>query len=128
MPCIGSSALRRIDFAEEVRRNSRDIGLRMANTMDFAFRRRYQLPPTDPRYLAATDEEIVADYWANVFFDDPKRAEEEVVNDDFDSDLEDMAAEVEALGAPPEAAQLPPPHTGGEDEWEPVAKDEWSGS
>ncbi|WP_293372294.1 hypothetical protein [Nevskia sp.] len=29
--------------------------------MRFAFRRRYNLAPTDPRYLSATDEDIAAD-------------------------------------------------------------------
>ena len=41
--------------------------------MAFAFRRRYNLPPTDPRYLDATPEEVAVDYFAHLFFENPQQ-------------------------------------------------------
>lgn len=38
-------------------------------TYRFWFRQKYQLPPTDPRYLAATEEEMIADFWAHVMME-----------------------------------------------------------
>lgn len=81
--------------------------------MQFAFRRRYSLPPTDPRFLDATDEEIVLDYWAHRLWDNPK-VREEAYNPDFEADLAAMDAEDgegdgwetvadDAFGAGPEA-------------------------
>jgi hypothetical protein len=57
----------------------------MVNTYDFHFRRRYNLPPTDPRYLDATPDEIAADYWAHWYQEHPG-AQEEAHDPDFDID------------------------------------------
>lgn len=65
----------------------------MADTYEFRFRRRYGLPPTDPRFLAATFEEIVIDYWAHAHMDDPK-LRDEAITDDFDEQLAAMEAEM----------------------------------
>lgn len=70
----------------------------MSDTIEFRFRRRYALPPTDPRFLDATVEQVVLDYWAHRHLDDPN-LRNEVVNDEFEADL--AAAEAEA-GIPPE--------------------------
>lgn len=59
--------------------------------MDFAFRQRYRLAPTDPRYLDATDEDIVLDYHAGRFWDDPKLESEEVENPEYAEELDRMA-------------------------------------
>lgn len=58
----------------------------MARSMEFLFRRRYNLPPTDPRFLDATAEEIEADYWAHHYLENP--SESEVEDDDFDVEAE----------------------------------------
>jgi hypothetical protein len=50
-----------------------------------AFRRRYNLAPTDPRYLDATTEDILTDHWANYYCDNPN-AVDEIVDEDFDLD------------------------------------------
>lgn len=50
------------------------------------------MPPTDPRFLAATYEEIVTDFWANQFLDNPDMRKEDVT-DDFDLLLAEMEAE-----------------------------------
>jgi hypothetical protein len=40
------------------------------------------LPPTDPRYLDATTEDILTDHWANWYVEHPNT--EEVTDEDFD--------------------------------------------
>lgn len=57
----------------------------MSTRTTFWFRRRYNLPPNDPRFLSLTDEEIAADYWAHQYYDDPKMADADH-DDDFDID------------------------------------------
>ena len=52
--------------------------------MEFAFRRRYNLPPTDPRFLDATREEIAADFWAHHYVENS--VTEEFEDTDYDQD------------------------------------------
>ena len=69
------------------------------------FRRRYNLPPSDPRFLDATMEDITVDLWAHLFHDYPKERNA-VVATGFDDDLEVMERQAAAL--PPEPApELP---------------------
>jgi hypothetical protein len=68
------------------------------SSIEFLYRRKYNLPETDPRFMELTVEEMLTDLWAHKFADDPK-ALEEVVDDDFDVD-----AVAEKLGY---AEQLP---------------------
>lgn len=79
----------------------------MYQTMGFWFRRKYNLPPNDPRYLDLTAEQIETEYWAHQYAD--KGVQDEVEDDDFD-----MAAEVARIEAEgeAEAARIPP------EEWE----------
>lgn len=65
----------------------------MADTYEFRFRRRYSLPPTDPRFLEATNEEMVLDFWAHAHLDNPKLREESVT-DDYEELLAAMEAEM----------------------------------
>lgn len=90
------------------------LGLDLSETIQFAFRRRYRLPPTDPRYLNATEEQMVLDYWAHRHWDDPK-LREEVVNPDFEEDLEAFAAGEDEPDLPP-----PPADPG---DWETVEEE-----
>lgn len=57
--------------------------------MEFWFRRKYSLAPTDQRFLEATVEEMQTDFWAHHYFDNPPK--DEVEDDDFDlqAELED---------------------------------------
>lgn len=52
------------------------------------------MPPTDQRFLAATQEEICTDYWAHYYFDHPKEAALEV--DDPDFDIEELKQRAES--------------------------------
>lgn len=63
--------------------------------MDFHVRRRYGMPPTDPRYLDMTIEQIVVDYWAHAVTDNPK-LRNEIENPDFEADMAELEAEIEA--------------------------------
>jgi len=83
------------------------MGLALSETLEFAFRRRYLMPPADPRFLAATHEDIVTDFWAHRFWDDPK-LRNEIVNEDFDADLDEMEREI-SRGEP--------------SDWEPIVSD-----
>lgn len=51
--------------------------------MEFWFRKKYSLPATDPRFLEMTVEDMLADYWAHHYYDNPK-AQETVEDEDFD--------------------------------------------
>lgn len=56
----------------------------MAGTLEFWFRRKYNLPPGDPRFLELTTEDIEAEYWAHYY---RENSDKEIVEDD-DFDLE----------------------------------------
>jgi len=91
------------------------LGKELSETVGFAYRRRYSLPITDPRWLASTDEDVLVDYWAHRFCDDPK-LRDEVVNEDFDDDLAEMERAAMA------AERLPP------EDWEQVVSDKYGDS
>lgn len=82
-------------FADLLKRNARQWGLQLSETIEFAFRRRYGLPPTDPRWLNATLDDVLIDYWAHAHRDDPNlRNEEAFETEDFEAELAAMAASV----------------------------------
>lgn len=64
---------------------ARELGRQRHKTVEFWYRHKYNLPVTDQRFLDATIEEMMADYFAHTFFEDPKAAEE-VVDEEFDPD------------------------------------------
>ena len=55
------------------------------STVEFWFRRKYNLTRTDRRFLDATVEDMLEDYWLHTYFDDPKAVTETVEDDDFDA-------------------------------------------
>lgn len=91
---------RRDPFEAGRAKRARHNGRSWAQTLEFAFRRRYNLPPTDPRFLNATREEIETDFWAHRYFENPPT--EEVVDDDFDQEAieRQWAKEAEQDGLP----------------------------
>ena len=54
------------------------------DSLPFAFRRRYNLAPTDPRYLDATTEDILTDHWAHFYL--ANGIKDEVEDESFDLD------------------------------------------
>jgi hypothetical protein len=69
-------------------KSAKQQGRLLANTYHLWFRDKYRLAPTDPRFLAATDEQIEAEFWAYQY--QSNKAKEEVEDDDFD--LSDVLA------------------------------------
>lgn len=94
-----------------------EIGLRVAETVAFAFRRRYLLPPTDPRFLDATYEQMLIDHWAWAHVEDPKLRHEVFIAEGFEEDLAEMEAESLAKEAELAAKIAATP----EDDWEEVS-------
>lgn len=64
---------------------AKEEGARRVKTVEFWYRRKYNLPASDPRFLEVTAEEMLADYYAHLFHDNPKELET-VEDDDFDPD------------------------------------------
>ena len=65
-------------------RRAKNQGKDLAKTLQFWFRKKYQLTPTDPRFLDLSVEDIETDYWAHYYYDNP--AGDEVEDEDFDLD------------------------------------------
>lgn len=70
----------------------------MAKSMAFWFRRKYNLPPTDPRFLSMTLEDIETEIWAHNYYDKPPG--DEVEDSDFD-----LAAELRRIEEEAEAEE-----------------------
>ena len=75
---------RKTPFATESSREAKRSGKKLAATLRFWFRRKYSLPPTDPRYMAMTMAGIEEDFWAHHYFDD--RVTESEEDEDFDAE------------------------------------------
>lgn len=77
-------------FARDLRQSAKERGKELAGSVEFWFRRRYGLTEHDPRYLEMTVEEMLSDYWAHHYFDNPNAGQEEFENTDFDEDVKAM--------------------------------------
>lgn len=97
----------------------------MSETLEFAYRRRYNLPPTDPRFLDATEADMLVDHWAHRHWDDPK-LRDEVVTDDFENELAQMEAEALAKDAEYERRMAAEAAAKPADDWEVVAEDRFT--
>lgn len=62
--------------------------------MGFWFRQQYRIPPTDPRYLEMSQEDLLLEYWSYRYHKDPDLDSKEMTNDGY----EDALAEIEAGG------------------------------
>lgn len=56
-------------------------------TIEFWYRKQFNLTSNDPRFLNTTVEEMMTDYWAFTYSNDPKAADE-VEDEDFDLEEE----------------------------------------
>jgi hypothetical protein len=59
-------------------------GRELAGTLEFWFRRKFNLPPNDPRFLEMTDEGMAVEFWAHHYAEKPPA--EEIEDDDLDVD------------------------------------------
>lgn len=90
----------------------------MAQRVSFWFRHRYRLPPTDPRFLDMTLEDMEAEYWAVHYFETKDDSSEEFEDDDFDEAAILAQIEADALEAEKRReAEQGPPDPG---DWEPI--------
>lgn len=93
---------KRSRFETDLEKLSKRRGRERAKTIEFRFRRRYNLTENDDRFLDATVEEMMTDLFAHHFFENPK-ASEEFEDDDFD-----LAAELAAIEAEAGEGDVPP--------------------
>jgi hypothetical protein len=82
---------RRLIFDKSLERNAKEAAKELATTARFWFRRKYNLPPTDSRYLDMTEAAMLTDYWAYYYYDKPEDEWEESA-DNFDEDIAAMDA------------------------------------
>ncbi len=87
-------SLRKLIFSKSLERSAKDEAVEIAKTARFWFRKKYGLPPTDPRYLDMTDQAMLTEYWAHYYYDKPE-SEYEGGTDNYDDELAAMDA---ALG------------------------------
>lgn len=66
--------------------------------MEFWFRRKFNLAPTDPRFLEATRETIETEYWSHWYAENPAKIED--TDDDFNLAAELARIEREAEAEP----------------------------
>jgi hypothetical protein len=71
---------------------AKDVAREAATTARFWFRRKYNLPITDPRYLDMTEDGMLTDYWTHYYYEKPE-SEWEGGTDNFDEELAVMDAE-----------------------------------
>lgn len=76
----------------------------MQQTLGFWFRRKYNLPPTDPRYLQMTRLDLLTDFWAHHYAE--SNVSEEMEDEDFDLDQVLAEAEAEATASEWETIDL----------------------
>jgi hypothetical protein len=74
----------------------------MAGTYGFWFREKYNLPPTDPRWLAMTEEDVEAEWWAYHYQESKASVE---FDDDDEGAADDFLARTIAEGEAAEAAE-----------------------
>ena len=74
-----------------MRQRALEAGKRLRDTIEFWFRRKYSLAPTDPRFLEMDAEGMLTEYYAWKYLEDPSFHEE--VNDDFEEELAEFLAE-----------------------------------
>jgi len=93
----------------------------MQGTMEFWIRRKYNLLPNDPRFLALTPAEIEAEYWAHQYAE--KGVPDEIVDENFDDNVENMDA---LFGTEPDEPSTtePPVELVVENEFEDVINDQ----
>jgi hypothetical protein len=75
--------------------------------VEFWFRNKHNLAPTDPRFLDMTEEEMEVEWWADFYLKNPAKIE----NEDVEFNVDAERARIEREGEEEEArerAGLPP--------------------
>ncbi len=113
--CTGGCWTSRSDFAQQLKRDAFHLGKQASLTLEFRFRQRYRLAPTDPRFLNATRAEMLIDHWAHEHAKNPNLQAPDIT-EDFDEEVARMEAEM--LAAAAIVAEKPA------DDWEAVTTDQ----
>ena len=80
------SVIRSACFAEERNQQAKQLAREAYGSVEFWFRRKYNLTRTDPRFLEATVEDMLEDLWMHTYYDDPEAVTKTVEDDDFDEE------------------------------------------
>jgi hypothetical protein len=75
--------------------------MELARSYEFWYRKKYNLTPTDPRFLETTAEQIEAEWWAYHYEDSTASVE---FDDDDENAAEDYKAKIIREGEEAEAA------------------------
>jgi hypothetical protein len=81
-----SSVTRSALFAEDRNQRAKELARDGFGSVEFWFRRKYNLTRTDPRFLEATVEDMLEDLWMHTYYDDPEAVTKTVEDDDFDEE------------------------------------------
>lgn len=92
--------------AKQITKSLQRLAYEQLFSIEFWFRRHYNLPPTDPRFLTASPEEMAVDFWAYMLLERYRKAvkdggevnklEDLLAEETFDEELEKLDAELEA--------------------------------
>jgi len=82
----------RHDFRTDFRAQLKPRAKEYAQTVEWWYRDRYRLTANDPRFLKSSEEEWALDYMTDRYAKNPRLAENEFDNPDFESDVEAMMA------------------------------------
>lgn len=91
------SVRRKLIFDASLDRDTKDAAKEDAKSINFWFRRKYNLPPTDDRYLNMTKAAMLIEYWAHVYYEKP----DSVFEDGTDNFAEELALMDAEMGIPP---------------------------
>lgn len=79
-------------------------GKALSRTLEYWYRKRFNLAPTDPRFLDTTVEQMKVEFWAAHY--ETNKATEEFEDYDFDPQAEVRRIEQEAMEAERAAAAI----------------------
>ncbi len=83
---------RKLIFGKNLESLAKEAARASCRSVRFWFRRKYNLPESDERYLAMTDEAMLTDYWAHYYYEKPD-SEFESSTDNFEDEIAAMDAE-----------------------------------
>lgn len=97
---------RRKELERKLTRQLQTLAYEQLFSVEFWYRRFYNLPPSDPRYLNTTPEEMAVEYWAYKLLErhrklikdggESRKLEDLLTEETFEEELEALDARLEA--------------------------------
>lgn len=97
---------RRKELERKLTRQLQTLAYEQLFSVEFWYRRFYNLPPSDPRYLNTTPEEMAVEYWAYKLLErhrklikdggESRKLEDLLTEETFEEELEELDARLEA--------------------------------